>query len=92
MQFVVLIAFGYDASTGLEPEFVVPAHEGPDGDGLVEFAVQSDKADASAVGSAVMRLDFTDEDTIKSKIKRKRSLHWSISVSLRPKSVFMYST
>ena len=47
--------------SGLEPELVVTAYEGTDGDGLVQIAVQPDEADATSVSPPVVRLDFTDE-------------------------------
>ena len=61
LQFVLRIALGYDAATSLEPQFAVSRYKCADGDGLIQTAIQSDVADATAVCTAVMWLVFADE-------------------------------
>ena len=61
LQFGFDIAFGNDASSGLKPQFAVPADERTDNDGLVDVSVETDEPDASSISAPVVRFDFTDE-------------------------------
>ena len=61
LQFIVLVTLGYDAASSLEPEFVVTAYKGADGDGLVQVAVESDEPDATSVSASVVRFYFADQ-------------------------------
>ena len=61
MQFVFVLTACHDASSGLEPQFIVAAYKSTDRNGLVQFPVQSDETDAASVSSAVVRLYLTDK-------------------------------
>ena len=61
LQLILHIALGHYASSCLEPQLVVAADEGANGDGLVEAAVKAYAAYTSSVCSAVMRLVGRDE-------------------------------
>ena len=61
MQFVLVVALGYDAAACLEPEDTVAADKSTNRNRLVQRAVQSDETDAAAVGSTVVRFQLADE-------------------------------
>ena len=61
MQFVFVLTACYDTASGLEPQFVVAAYESADRYRLVQFSVQTDEADTTSVGSAVVRFYFADK-------------------------------
>ena len=61
LQFVLVVALGYDAAACLEPEDTVAADKSTNRNRLVQRAVQSDETDAAAVGSTVVRFQLADE-------------------------------
>ena len=61
MQFVLVVALGYDAAACLEPEDTVAADKSTNRNRLVQRAVQSDETDAAAIGSTVVRFQLADE-------------------------------
>lgn len=61
LQLVFFVALGYDAAACLEPKHSVAADESTDGDGLIQRTVQTDEADATAVGATVVWFQFADE-------------------------------
>lgn len=58
LQFVLVVALGYDAAACLEPEDTVAADKSTNRNRLVQRAVQSDETDAAAVGSTVVRFQL----------------------------------
>ena len=61
LQFVLVVALGYDAAACLEPEDTVAADKSTNRNRLVQRAVQSDETDAASVGSTVVRFQLADE-------------------------------
>ena len=57
-QLILVVALCHDATSCLEPQFTITADKGSDDNSLVLVAIESDKTDATAIGTSVVRLQL----------------------------------
>src|SRR5665647_2174838 len=61
LQFALVVTLGHDACACLVKEGVSAAHEGADGDRLIEVAVESNESDTATIGAPVVGLNFGNQ-------------------------------